>query len=40
MFLTDTVEAAEGESVSKSESILDRLASLILEERLGSEVSR
>jgi hypothetical protein len=36
MFLTDTVDAADGESTCKSESIMDRLANLILEERPNS----
>lgn len=39
MFLTDTANAADGESTSKSESILDRLANLILEERPNTSVS-
>lgn len=39
MFLTDTVDAADGETLSRSESILDRLAKLILETGPGGDVS-
>lgn len=38
MFLTDTVDAADGESFSQSPSILDRLADLILETGPSEEV--
>lgn len=39
MFLTDTVDAADGEAFSRSESILDRLANVILETGLTTDVS-
>jgi hypothetical protein len=39
MFLTDTVDAGDGDTLSRSESILDRLANLILETGPGDDVS-